>query len=316
MGLYQRKLHRLESVKHYLGGVVAGMYLPGREQNFINPVRPLTNPVRPTFLTMEVTPELEFVFSGAVAIRRRNQMVWRTVFSYDGSRPLSPRGDNGSIPAANLVLAYRAIDLLTALSGYGRRVSFNMAEDLEPAVFPKIVYKKWRIFGEDYTPVLGKEIDNPAFHLVGQDMPIRLPNPAEKILARLGVDFPLGLPPADLDDAVAALQSQMPAGVKLPWATATHALLFRHPWLEVEVPYSTALGLVPDQVVAAIRKQLPTFAREEATYSDLLAAANDPASGLYLSRLSRLQLFPVETLYDLPAGYAGSVLRQPETVSL
>jgi hypothetical protein len=317
IGAHRRVVKRLADVQHYLGGICAGMYLPGRGQNFINPVRPLSAASRPVFVTLEVTPELEFRFSGAIARRRRDKMVWAPIFSYDALAPMAASGIGRGVPAANIVLARRCVELLTELAGYGRRVSFNMAEALEPACFPSVVREpNGFITGEDYSAVLGLRVDNPAFSLAGNDIQVNLPNPAEKILTRMGVEFPLGMPSHDLEEAVASLRADIPEGISLSWSDAVEALLFRRPYISVAVPYAAALQMVPDQVVASLRKQLPAGIKMEATYSDIHAAALDPAAELSLSRLSRIQLFDSESLADMPDDYAGNVLPAPEAVSL
>ena len=310
IGVHARTIRRLEDVKHYLGGLAAVMYLPGKGQNFINPVRGIknTNP-RPTMLTMEVTPELGFQFTGAVSRLRRGNLAWTTVFAYDAARPMQWSSRGGSIPAANLTLARRAIELLRELSGYGRRVSFNMAEPLEMPVFPRVMWDTAnQITGEDYSPVLGLAVDNPAFSMVGQMVAVHLPNPAEKVLAQRGIEFPASLDSTALNEAVAALVAAIPAGINLSWADAVDALMVQRPYIRVSVPYEAALQIVPDQVVAAIRKQLPKPVLMEATYSDIHRAALNPTEELKLSRLSRIQLVESEWLAELPDGYAGSVL--------
>ena len=124
----------------------------------------------------------------------------------------------------------------------------------------------------------------------------------------------MGMPQNDLDDAVKMLQSELPQ-LGLSWTAAAETLLLQHPWVKAKINYSLALTTVPDQVLTALRKQLPRFAQLEATYSDLMKAAQDPTDNLYLSRLSRIQLFPVETAFDLPEDYSGNFLRKQETVS-
>ena len=313
---HERKVHSfLEHHAHYLGGVVAGLFVAGRGQDFSNPVKEAHIGRRPVFLTLEVQENGGLIFSGAISRPKKGRMQWSPVFHYDAAAKMTPFGGvAGEVPANNLALSRRCIELLFALNAYGRRVSFNMAEELKPVVLPQPIRVKGDIVAEDYTNCLGLEVENPAFGLVGEDLEVSLPNPANKILARLGVEFPMGMPHADLDDAVKMLQSELPQ-LGLSWSEAAEALLLQHPWVKAKINYSLALNTVPDQVVTAIRSRLPRFAKYEATYSDLMQAAQDPTDNLYLSRLARVQLFPVETAFDLPEDHSGSFLRKTEIVS-
>lgn len=300
----RRLLKRFADVSHYLEGVVAGFYLPGIDQTFDNPVKRLTGR-RPPLLTLEVKND-SLIFSGAISRPRNNKLTYSVIFSYDVSMVYSPRGGGKTLPANNVVLARRANELLAGLVSYGRRVSFNMHEELKPLMFPRVVHdENDKMVAEDYTPVLGFETENPArtFDAVS----VRRPNPADKILARRGIDYPLGVTPPELDDMVVEFKAEFP-GVELDWSAVVEALLFRKTFFTFQMAREEAVVAAQEAVVATMREALPQKYRWEASFNDLLLAAKNPQNPVRVSRLSALQLFPVETAYDFPAEYSGTVL--------
>lgn len=304
----KRLLRRLDDVSHYLGGVAAALYLPGINCTFDNPVRRI-NGRRPPLLTLEVSDDGALKFTGAISRPRGDKLVYAPIFSYDVSRPYTPRGDGQTLPANNVVLARRANELLSALSGYGRRVSFGLHEPLDGLRFPKPIREHNRIVAEDYTGVLGFEVDNPA---AGLDVvSVRRRNPAAKILARHGVEYPMSLGTVELENLVAELRAEFPDdSAHIDWVAAIDALLFKREYFQFDVPVAQALTSDPDAVVKAARSRLPKRHQFEASYNDVLRAAQNPTQSLKISRLSAVQLFPVETAYDMPDDYGGSVLSQ------
>jgi hypothetical protein len=299
-----RLLRRFDDVSHYLDGVCAGLYLPGIDQTFDNPVRPIKSTRRPPLLTLEVK-ENSLVFSGAISRPRNNKLVYSVIFSYDVSLSYTPRGAGKSLPANNLVLARRANELLSALLGYGRRVSFDMHEELQPLKLPTVLREGGNIVAEDYAPVLGFEVYNPASTIETVD--IKLPNPAEKILARRGIDYPLSAGQPELEDMVVEFRSMLP-DFNIDWRTAVDAILFRRPFVAVNLPRDEALLYSPETVIAAMREAMHKKYRWESSFNDLLNAAKNPKDFVRISRLSALQLFPVETAQDLPADFGGTIL--------
>lgn len=303
----RRLLGRLEDVRHYLCGVGAAMYLPGRGCTFDNPVRKIVRQRRPVLLTVEVTDDA-LLFTGAISRPKAGSLVYSPIFTYDISMLYTPRGGGKVLGANNVVLAKRANDLLGALAAYGRRVSFNMHEDLPPLVFPTVVRDRNWIVAEDYSSVLGYEVDNPIGDI--ETVSVRAPNPAAKILARHGIDFPLAVGSAELDDLVGEFQAEFAATpeLEISFAAAAEALLFQKPYIFLEVPTKIALEFAPQTVVAAMRAALPQKFQMEAAYADLLSAAKNPLQSIRVRRLSALQLFPIETAHDMPTDYAGTVL--------
>lgn len=301
---HNRLMHRFDDVSHYLDGVCAGLYLPGIDQTFDNPVRQIKGHRRPPLLTLEVK-EHSLLFSGAISRLRNNKLVYSVIFSYDVSMPYTPRGAGKSLPANNLVLARRANELLGALIGYGRRVSFGMHEDLQPLRLPTVIRDNGNIVAEDYSPVLGFEADNPARTIETVD--IRMPNPAEKILARRGIDYPLSANQVELEDMVVEFKSMLP-DFDIDWRTAVDALLFRRPFVSISLPREEAVLYSPEAVIADMRAAMNQKYRWEASFNDLLTAAKNPNDPLRVSRLSSVQLFPVETAQELPEDYGGTIL--------
>lgn len=300
----KRLLRRLDDVSHYLGGVGAGMYLPGINCTFDNPFRRVSGR-RPPLLTLEVCDDGSLKFTGAISRPRADKLTYAPIFSYDVSRPYTPRGDNYSLPANNIVLARRANELLAALAGYGRRVSFGLHEDLPALAFPEIIRDHGRIVAENYTCVLGFEVDNPAQQL--DRVPVRRRNPADKILARHGIEYPMSVGTIELENLVAELRAEFPTD-EIDWVAGVEALLFKQPYFTFTVSREQAVVTDPDAVVNAMRAALPKRYQFEAGYADLLLAARNPDRPLKIGRLSAIQLFPIETAYDLPDGYGGSVL--------
>lgn len=300
----RRLLQRFDDVSHYLGGVTAGMYLPGIDQTFDNPVRRIGGHRRPPLLTLEVKDD-SLTFSGAISRLRNDKLVYSVIFSYDVSLIYSPRGGGKTLPANNVVLARRANELLASLVAYGRRASFGMHEDLQPLRLPTAVRENGQIVAEDYSSVLGFDAENPAANIKSVD--VRLANPAEKILARRGIEYPLGVGQPELEDMVVEFRAAVP-DFDVDWTTAVEALLFRRAYFNVNLPLQEATLYSPESVVSAMRAALPKKYQWEASFNDLLLAAKNPNSPLRISRLSALQLFPVETAQDLPDDYAGTVL--------
>lgn len=300
----RRLLQRFDDVSHYLGGVTAGMYLPGIDQTFDNPVRRIGGHRRPPLLTLEVKDD-SLTFSGAISRLRNDKLVYSVIFSYDVSMLYSPRGGGKTLPANNVVLARRANELLAALVAYGRRASFGMHEDLQPLRLPTVVRENGQIVAEDYSSVLGFDAENPAANIKSVD--VRLANPADKILARRGIEYPLGVGQTELEDMVAEFKAAVP-DFDVDWTTAVEAILFRRAYFNVNLPLQEATLYSPESVVGAMRAALPKKYQWEASFNDLLLAAKNPNSPLRISRLSALQLFPVETAQDLPDDYAGTVL--------
>lgn len=300
----RRLLQRFDDVSHYLGGVTAGMYLPGIDQTFDNPARRIGGHRRPPLLTLEVKDD-SLTFSGAISRLRNDKLVYSVIFSYDVSLIYSPRGGGKTLPANNVVLARRANELLAALVAYGRRASFGMHEDLQPLRLPTVVRENGQIVAEDYSSVLGFDAENPAANIKSVD--VRLANPAEKILARRGIEYPLGVGQTELEDMVVEFKAAVP-DFDVDWTTAVEAILFRRAYFNVNLPLQEATLYSPESVVSAMRAALPKKYQWEASFNDLLLAAKNPNSPLRISRLSALQLFPVETAQDLPDDYAGTVL--------
>jgi hypothetical protein len=304
MAQQRRLLNRLNDVFHYLPGAGAGLYLPGIDKTFDTPVRAVTGR-RPPLLTVEACDNGSLMLTGAISRLRDQKLVYAPIFSYDIARPFTPRGGGKTLPANNLVLARRANELLAALVAYGRTVAAGTHEELLPLMLPRPVYENGRVVAEDYSPVLGFETANPAANV--QEVALHRANPASKLLTRRGVENPAELSTPELDEVVTEWRANF--GVFDPSiAAATAAVLFGDSSVQFDLPLATAAEQAPDDVVQAMRAALPPRLRWEASYADLLAAAKNPASPLRISRLSRLQLFPIETAFDLPTEYDGYVL--------
>jgi len=298
----RRLLKRWENVSHYLAGVCAGMYLPGIDQTFDNPVRRITGR-RPLLLTLEGET---LNFTGAISRVQNNKLVYTPIFSYDLTMPFTPRGGGRSLPANNIVLARRANELLSRLVAFGQRVSFGVHEDLPAFNFPTVARNEHgKIVAEDYSSVLGLELDNPATAL--DTITVRKLNPAAKILARHGIEFPMSVGTMELENLVGEFRAEF-GGVEIDWAAAVDALLFQREYCVFSMLLDDAITAAPDAVVSAMRSGMPPKYQWEASFNDLLTAAKNPRQALRISRLSAVQLFPVETVQEMPEDYAGAAL--------
>lgn len=302
MAQQRRLLKRWESVSHYLAGICTGLYLPGIDQTFDNPVRRVSGR-RPPLLVLEGDG---LNLTGSISRPQNNRLVYTPIFSYDLTMPFTPRGGGRALPANNLVLARRANELLAAIVAYGQSVANNTHDELPVFSFPRVVRDMdGKIVAEDYTPVLGFEADNPAVAL--ETVYVKHQNPAPKILARHGIEFPMSLTPVELDDLVTEFRAEF-NGADIDWAVAVDAILFQRPHCSFSVPLAEALVTAPDAVVASMRALLRDKYQWEASHTDLLSAAQNPAQRLRISRLSAMQTFPVESAQEMPEDYAGTVL--------
>lgn len=302
----RRLLKRLESVVHYLGGVVAGMWLPGREQTFDNPVKKLSGN-RPVFLTLEVTDNGGLNLTGAISRLRNDKMMFSVIFAYDVTMPFTHRGGGRVLPANNIVLARRANEMLGALISYGRDVSFGVQPELPPAVFPDVVCDATGTIFEDYSPVLGYSLPNPAKGI--QTVKIKCPNPAAKILARHGITSFMDVPEHEKRyQIMAEFKAEFPDFALEQEAVVFALLESRSAFFTFTLPIEDALALAPQSVVDTLRAQIPHKYHFDVSYNDLLKAAKSPEEKLKISRFSAIQIFPVETVQELPESYAGTVL--------
>jgi hypothetical protein len=181
-----------------------------------------------------------------------------------------------------------------------------MHENLSTFNFPTPVRnERGNIVAEDYSGVLGFELDNPAKNL--GTVAIRKVNPAAKLLARHGVEFPMSLSATELEELVVEFRAEF-GGVEIEWAAVVDALLFQRDYCSFGLPLDEAIVGSPESVVGAMRAALPPKYQWEASFNDLLLAARNPEQPVRISRLSAVQVFPVETIYDMPEDYAGTVL--------
>lgn len=309
----QRLLRRFDSVGHYLTDLVAAMWLPGRGNTFDDPTRRVANPYsrqgerasRPILLTLEVTKTGVLNFTGAISRFRNDKLIFSPIFAYDVSMPFTNYGGGRVLPAVNLVLARRANDLLSALVRYGSDVSFGVQKPFTAAVFPKIVCDSNGVIFEDYAGVLGLRVYNPAKDIKAVD--VLLPNPASRVLARHGLESIANCS----HDTLTALQAEMrsfftpeQAGHKeiVDFLSAPDAPV------KISVPLEVAVQLAPEAAAEAIRTALPYRYQQEVSFNDLLVAAKNPTEDIKISRLSAVQICDIESVQDLPDGYAGTVL--------
>ena len=156
---------------------------------------------------------------------------------------------------------------------------------------------------EDYSPVLGVEHWNPiqALH--------EMPNPAEEILERHDTTVDeLGSPTgaAQLAAVLADFRASVPLGGRLTEDEIFEALA--HPGDLVQCAKGVE-DIPHSAVVTAMRRAAGrSRAAAEATYRDLLVAAQNPDRPLVLSRLSVTQLVAADDLVSLPEPYAGHFL--------
>lgn len=300
----RRLLKRLEPLRHYLGGVVAGLWMPGINSTFDNPVRSVTGR-RPVFLTLEVLDNA-LNFTGAISRLRDDKLVFNPIFAYDVEMPYAPRGGGRTLPANNIVLARRANDLLNSLINYARDVAFGKNAELNPVVFPEVICDSTGTIFEDYTPVLGLSIPNPAKTLKAVNL--QRYNPAAKLLARHGVTDKAYATPQQIEQILSEFRAEFPE-----FAIDVHDVLkaIADPdasFFTFAIPLTDAVMSDPQSAVDAVRNELPPKYKLEVGYNDLLQAVKNPDQPVKISRFSAVQIFPVETVQDLPDSYAGTVL--------
>lgn len=300
----RRLLKRLEPLRHYLGGIVASLWMPGIDSTFDNPVRAVTGR-RPVFLTLEVLDNA-LNFTGAISRLRNDKLVFSPIFAYDVSMPYAPRGGGRTLPANNIVLARRANDLLNALIGYAKDVAFGVNAELQPTVFPDVICDANGTIFEDYTPVLGLAVPNPAKHI--KHVQLQRYNPAAKILARHGITNKACATPQQIEQVLKEFHAEFPE-----FTIDVHDVLKAFDdsdasFFTFAIPFLDAVATAPQAAVDAIRNELPPKYKLEAGYNDLLQAAKNPNQPVKISRFSAVQIAPVETVQDLPESYAGTVL--------
>ncbi len=300
---HRKLLRRFNRVSHYISGICAGLYLPGVHQTFDVPMRKITGK-RPVFVTLEASgPSLSFV--GAISRLKAGKLNWQSIFNYDLAIPMTPRGGGRVVSAKNVVIARRGLELLSELVEYGEAAAANEHAPLEPATFPTVVYGYGRITGEDYSAVLGFAVPNPADGL--ESVTARRYSAAEKVLSRRGLEKLEDIAEEMWPVLMAEFRAEYP-DFQIAGEVVLDALKTRADFVNIPLPADEALAVDPDAVVQAMRDKLSGRFRYEASYKDLLLAAANPGKPLRISRLSALQLFPVETAQDLPECYTGSVL--------
>lgn len=119
------ELKRFSRVASVLTGLAALMWLPGRQQRFSGP-RAIGGSRderlrQPIAVTMEVTETGALAFSGAVARPKNGKMNYCGIFRYEFTQPMAAGARGACLPADNLVLARRAVDMLRSLVRYGER---------------------------------------------------------------------------------------------------------------------------------------------------------------------------------------------------
>lgn len=300
---HKKLLRQYNRVHYYVTGICAGLYLPGVNQTFDTPVRKITGK-RPVFVTLEASTN-GLMLTGAISRLRAGKMCWQTIFDYDLTIPMTPRGGGRVLSAKNIVIANRGLELLSALIDYAHSVARNEAADLQPVVFPEIVSRGGKIVAEDYSPVLGLPVLNPASSI--ETVTVRRLNAAGKVLARRGLSKLEDSPEEFWPVIMAEFRAEYP-DVSLAAEIVLDALRTQSEWVHFPVLFEDALTVAPESAVKAIRDALPGRFRFEASHKDVLLAAANPKHALRISRLSEVQLFPVESAQDLPEGYTGSVL--------
>lgn len=307
---HRKLLRRFNRVSHYVSGVCAGLYLPGVHQTFDRSVRKIVGK-RPVFVTLEASATgLSFV--GAISRLRAGKLHWQGIFNYDLSIPMTPRGGGRVLSAKNIVIAKRGLELLSALVDFAYAVADDTAQDLEPARFPTIIRRAGKIIGEDYAPVLGFEVPNPVKDL--EMVTARRYNVADKVLARRGLEKLEDISEEMWPVVMAEFRAEYPE-FSISAEVVLDALKSKPNFVLIPIPADEAMAVDPDAVVQAARDRLPGRFRFEASHKDLLLAAANPNKPLRVSRLSALQLFPVETAQDLPDDYTGSVLSTVKMLS-
>lgn len=301
---HRKLLRQYNRVSYYVTGLCAGLYLPGVNQTFDVPIRKITGK-RPVFVTLEACSDGRLMLVGSISRLKAGQMCWQTIFDYDLSIPMTPRGGGRVLSAKNIVIARRGLELLSALTEYAYSVSRNEAADLSPAVFPKIVSRNGKIVSEDYSSVLGLAVPNPASQL--ETVNVRRLNAAGKVLSRRGASKLEDIPEEMWPVVMAEFRAEYPE-TPIDAAVVLDALRTQSEWVHFPVLFEDALTIAPESAVQAIRDALPGRFRFEASYKDVLLAAANPHQPLRISRLSEVQVFPVESAQDLPEGYTGSVL--------
>ena len=310
----QRKLlKRYNALNYYVTGCAAGLYLPGVGETFDVPIRKvLVTVTRPVFVVLESKPDC-LILSGAISRPAGNNLQWRTIFDYDFTIPMTSRGGGHVLSAKNAVIARVGLELLRSLLQYAEAVKENTAGELAPAVFPTILRRDdGNVVGECYKPVLGLPVENPAASI--EEVTARRYNAAGKVLARRGAVRLSEIPEEQWPIVMAEFRAEYP-DVSLPADVVLEALQDQQDWIHFPLPLDEALSVSPDAVVQTMRENLCNRFRYEASHKDVLLAASNPQDALRISRLSAIQVFPVETAQELPEWYTGAVLPDVKMIS-
>ena len=125
-------------IVYLLDGVAAKMDTAGLGQS-LQTFRKGKEPTRPPAVTLE--PTRTGLMLGLVISRPKNgRMVYdRTLGRWDFTVPIRPRGPLDATNAMHRRAAFWACDMAERLLGYARQVKSGNAEELQPAVFPRIL---------------------------------------------------------------------------------------------------------------------------------------------------------------------------------
>lgn len=123
------ELERFSKVAHVLKGIVAFLWLPGKQQRFDGPRSIGGNRqerlTRPIAVKMECTETGGLLFSGSVVRPRQGKLVHQTIFRYEFTQPMTPEGRGEVLASSKLILARRAVGLLRSLVRFGERKMFQ-----------------------------------------------------------------------------------------------------------------------------------------------------------------------------------------------
>ena len=125
-------------IVYLLDGVAAKMDTAGLGQS-LQHFRKGKEPTRPPAVTLE--PTRTGLMLGLVISRPANgRMVYDKVLGrWDFTVPIRPRGPLDATNAMHRRAAYWACDMAERLLGYARQVKAGNAQELQPAVFPRIL---------------------------------------------------------------------------------------------------------------------------------------------------------------------------------
>lgn len=263
---------------------------------------PLNIRRRPVLTVLAPTADGRLLMAGAVAQwePKTEEMRYRRIFQYDLGLPFA-RSASHSPPTA-LLLGKRptvnlALQLLRAL----------VEQEPEDVVWPTVQCDASGRLYEDFTPLYGLEVENPASKT---DVQLVLPNPAARCLSACGIDAHeiYDLASVDFKELVALLKGELGAAAEVvPYDVLVSGIEDPDTPLQFSMPAAEAFAVFPTQTTQAVLEIASTRWGDAVCWADAEKAARNPETPLRVSRMSPPQVFWLSDM-TFEQGYSGDIL--------